>query len=177
MNQRRVEKRRTQKPKPLAHGKQYPGAHGKVVDWVEHKFEEGILFSSTQLSGRLRINFAKVRLEGLSSAMTLMPINRKLQIVAGHGRAEAAKVVGMSRIPTIRLDHLSEAQLRAFMIADNQLTDQSTWDEHLLAEQFKIFSDLDLNFSLEVTRFEMGEIDVMVEGFTSASKGGEDARR
>ena len=44
MNQRRVEKRKTQKPKPLAHGKQYPGAHGKVVDWVEHKFEQGILF-------------------------------------------------------------------------------------------------------------------------------------
>jgi DNA modification methylase len=102
-------------------------------------------------------------------------INRKLQIVAGHGRAEAAKVVGMSRIPTILLDHLSEAQLRAFMIADNQLTDQSTWDEHLLAEQFKILSDLDLDFSPEVTGFEMGEIDVMLEGFTSASKGGKDA--
>jgi hypothetical protein len=43
MNQRRVKKRRTQKPKPLVRGKQYPGAHGKVVDWVEHKFEEGIL--------------------------------------------------------------------------------------------------------------------------------------
>ena len=102
-------------------------------------------------------------------------VNRKLQIVAGHGRVEAAKALGMSRIPTIRLDHLSEAQLRAFMIADNRLTDQSTWDEHLLAEQFKVLSDLDLNFSLEVTGFEMGEIDVMVEGFTSASKEGEDA--
>jgi len=44
MNQRRVEKRKTQKPKPRVHGKQYPGAHGKVVDWVEHKFEQGILF-------------------------------------------------------------------------------------------------------------------------------------
>ena len=41
MNQRRVKKRRMQKPKPLAHGEQYPGAHGKVVDWVEHKIRGG----------------------------------------------------------------------------------------------------------------------------------------
>jgi DNA modification methylase len=101
-------------------------------------------------------------------------VNRKLQIVAGHGRAEAAKALGISRVPTIRLDHLSEAQLRAFTIADNRLTDQSTWDEHLLAEQFKVLSDLDLNFSLEVTGFEVGEIDVMMEGLTAASKEDED---
>ena len=44
MNKSLNKKRRTQKPKPLAHGKQHPGAHGKVVDWVEHKFEQGILF-------------------------------------------------------------------------------------------------------------------------------------
>jgi hypothetical protein len=48
MNKRRVGKTRTQKPKPLARGKQYPGAHGKVVDWVEHKFEQGILFIDIQ---------------------------------------------------------------------------------------------------------------------------------
>ena len=48
MNQRRVEKRKTQKPKPRVHGKQYAGAHGKVVDWVEHKFEQGILFIDVQ---------------------------------------------------------------------------------------------------------------------------------
>ena len=43
MNKRRDEKRKTQRPKPLP-SKQYAGAHGKVVDWVEHKFEEGLLF-------------------------------------------------------------------------------------------------------------------------------------
>jgi hypothetical protein len=43
MNKRRDEKKKTHRPKPQP-SKQYPGAHGKVVDWVEHKFEEGILF-------------------------------------------------------------------------------------------------------------------------------------
>lgn len=102
-------------------------------------------------------------------------VNRELQIVAGHGRVEAAKFLGMSRIPTIRLDHLNDIQVRAFMIADNRLTDQSTWDERLLAENLEVLSHADLNFSLEVTGFEMGEIDVIVEGFASASEEGEDA--
>jgi hypothetical protein len=58
MNKRRVEKRRTQKRKPLAHGKQYPGAHGKVVDWVEHKFEQGILFIDIQFVDRTALSWS-----------------------------------------------------------------------------------------------------------------------
>jgi ParB-like chromosome segregation protein Spo0J len=50
-------------------------------------------------------------------------LDRKLQIVAGHGRVEAAKTLGISRVPTIHLDHLSKVQLRAFMIADNRLSE------------------------------------------------------
>ena len=66
-----------------------------------------------------------------------------------------------------RLDHLSEAQARAFMIADNRLTENSTWDDRLLAEQLKELSELDLDFSLEVTGFEMGEIDLRIEGLAA----------
>jgi len=58
MNQRRVEKRRMQKPKPFAHGKQYPGAHGKVVDWVEHKFEQGILFIDIQFVDKTALSWS-----------------------------------------------------------------------------------------------------------------------
>jgi DNA modification methylase len=97
-------------------------------------------------------------------------VDRTLQIVAGHGRVEAAKRLGMTGVPTICLDHLSEAQIRAFMIADNRLTEQSTWSEHLLAQEIKLLSDLDLDFSLEVTGFEMGEIDMMIEELSSPSE-------
>lgn len=58
MNKRRVEKRRTQKPKPIAHGKPYPGAHGKIVDWVEHKFEQGILFIDIQFVDKTALSWS-----------------------------------------------------------------------------------------------------------------------
>src|ERR1700758_2177227 len=89
------------------------------------------------------------------------------QLIAGHGRVLAAQLLGMTHIPTIMLEHLTEAQICAFMIADNRLTENSVWDDRLLAEQFKELSVLDLDFSLEATGFEMGEIDLRIEGLNS----------
>jgi ParB-like chromosome segregation protein Spo0J len=101
-------------------------------------------------------------------------INAKMQVVAGHGRLRACKLLGLTEAPTIRLEHLTDAQARAFMIADNRLTENSVWDERLLGEQFKALSMLELDFSIDVTGFEMGEIDVMIEGLAPASRGKED---
>jgi len=95
-------------------------------------------------------------------------------LLAGHGRVLAAQFLGMTKIPTIVVDHLTEAQVRAFMVADNRLTENSAWNQQLLAEQLKTLSELDLDFSIEVTGFEMGEIDVMVEGLAPAHDGRED---
>jgi DNA modification methylase len=95
-------------------------------------------------------------------------------LLAGHGRLLAAQSLGMTQVPTIMIEHLNESQIRAFMIADNRLTENAEWDQQLLAEQLKTLSDLDLNFSVEVTGFEMGEIDVMVEGLAPAHDGQED---
>ncbi|MFL6387934.1 MAG: site-specific DNA-methyltransferase [Terriglobales bacterium] len=91
-------------------------------------------------------------------------VDGQQRVIAGHGRIEAARLLGLESVPTISLEHLSEAQIRAFMIADNRLTENATWNQSLLAEQFKELSELELDFSLEVTGFEMGEIDVMIEG-------------
>ncbi|MGB8413194.1 MAG: ParB/Srx family N-terminal domain-containing protein, partial [Candidatus Binatus sp.] len=55
------------------------------------------------------------------------------RVLAGHGRIMACKELGWSEVPTISLEHLSEAQARAFMIADNRLTENSVWDDRLLA--------------------------------------------
>jgi ParB-like chromosome segregation protein Spo0J len=90
-------------------------------------------------------------------------INRDSQVVAGHGRLEAAKILGMREVPAISLGHLSEAQAEAFLIADNRLTENAEWDDKLLAESFKQLAELDLNFSLETTGFEMAEIDLLIE--------------
>lgn len=91
-------------------------------------------------------------------------VDAKGTILAGHGRALAARLIGMTEVPTITIDHLSDAQISAFMIADNRLTENSDWNKELLAEQFKILSALELDFSVDVTGFEMGEIELLIEG-------------
>jgi DNA modification methylase len=84
-------------------------------------------------------------------------------VIAGHGRLEAAKLKGIASVPIIRLQHLSEAQVRAFLIADNRLTEIAVWDDKLLAEQFRALAEVDLNFNLEATGFEVAEIDAFIE--------------
>ena len=86
------------------------------------------------------------------------------KIIAGHGRVMAAHALGWKEVPTIQLAHLSAAQLRAFAIADNRLTENSSWDENLLGESLRELASLDLDFSLEATGFTMAEIDLKIEG-------------
>jgi DNA modification methylase len=92
------------------------------------------------------------------------------KILCGHGRVEAAKSLGLEQIPVIQLDHLSEAQARAFAIADNRLTENASWNEQLLGEIFSELSVLDLDFSLEDTGFSMGEIDLRIESLNPEAK-------
>jgi hypothetical protein len=91
------------------------------------------------------------------------------KVIAGHGRIAACKLLGWTEVPTISLEHLSEEQAKAFTIADNRLTENSVWDDRLLAEQLKELSVLDLDFSLEATGFEMGEIDLRIESLNGGA--------
>jgi DNA modification methylase len=101
-------------------------------------------------------------------------VDADLQVVAGHGRLLACQVVGIAHVPVIRLEHLSEHQQRAFALADNRLTENSKWDNQLLGEQLKMLSEAEIDFSLEATGFEMGEIDIIVENLSPAPEGEED---
>ena len=101
-------------------------------------------------------------------------IDDKNKIIAGHGRFLACRLLGITEIPTICLGHLSPEQIRAFIIADNKLTENATWNEILLGEQLKSLSEIDFNFSLEATGFEMGEIDVLIEGLSQPGDSAQD---
>lgn len=97
-------------------------------------------------------------------------VDGKQNIVAGHGRLQAAQKLGWTTVPVIELEHLSESQYKAFLIADNRLTENSKWDEQLLGEQLKVLSELELDFDLEVTGFETAEIDVLIDGLETVSE-------
>ena len=86
------------------------------------------------------------------------------RIIAGHGRLEAAKLLGLSEVPTIRLEDLSEAQIRAYIIADNRLAELAGWDNDILAIELQALSELKLDFNIEITGFETPEIDILIAG-------------
>src|SRR5215472_12506656 len=83
-------------------------------------------------------------------------------IIAGHGRCLACQLLGWAEVPTLCLDHLSPAQARAFMLADNRLAEIADWDDRLLAQQLNELSQLVVDFNIEDTGFEMGEIDLRI---------------
>jgi DNA modification methylase len=89
------------------------------------------------------------------------------QIIAGHGRVEAAKLLGIDAVPTCRLSHLSASDKRAYILADNRLAERAGWDKELLAIELQGLIELDVD--IEVTGFEMAEIDVLLEDAREAS--------
>jgi DNA modification methylase len=95
-------------------------------------------------------------------------------LIAGAARVEAAKKIGLPEIPVVRLEHLDENQKRALMIADNRLTDMSTWDEALLAENLQLLAEVNLDFDIEATGFTMGEIDLRIEALGAETEGDPD---
>jgi len=95
-------------------------------------------------------------------------IDQGRKIMAGHGRLLAAQQLGWQEIPTIEISHLTPAQQRAFAIADNRLTENSSWDEQLLSQSLAELASLDLDFSLEITGFTMAEIDLRIESLDPA---------
>jgi DNA modification methylase len=97
------------------------------------------------------------------------------KVLAGHGRFLAAQQLGMTHVPTIMIEHLTEAQARAFMIADNKLCENAEWNVEILGEQFRQLAELELDFELEITGFTTGEIDVLIDGIEAGATRNRDA--
>ena len=95
------------------------------------------------------------------------------EIIAGHGRVEAAKLLGWKQVPTIALSHLSETERRAYVLADNKLALNAGWDNEILAIELQALSDL--NFDVELTGFSLAEIDLVIDEAGEADPDGTDA--
>jgi len=80
-------------------------------------------------------------------------------IIAGHGRVLAAKKLGLMELPVVEAAHLTDAQRRAYIIADNRLALDAGWDDELLRVEFDELGAL--GFDLELTGFSLDEINVL----------------
>jgi len=101
-------------------------------------------------------------------------LDRDEGVICGHGRALAARQLGIKEVPTIRLEHLTEVQKRAYIIADNRLAELSGWDEAILSLELKELEELQIDFKLEVTGFDTAEIDRLIEGLLNEPSSSED---
>src|SRR6266496_926443 len=95
------------------------------------------------------------------------------EIIAGHGRVEAAKLLGHATVPTLRLSHLNAAERRAYVIADNKLALNAGWDRELLAIELQGLIDVD--FDLELTGFSLAEVDLVLDEAQESSTTGSTA--
>ncbi|MEP6826728.1 MAG: DNA methyltransferase [Aestuariivirga sp.] len=85
-------------------------------------------------------------------------------ILAGHGRLEAAKQLGLAEVPCIRLSHMTPTQKRTYMIADNKLALNGGWDEELLAQELNELLAIGPGFDIGLTGFSIAEVDSLIEG-------------
>jgi ParB-like chromosome segregation protein Spo0J len=92
-----------------------------------------------------------IRLFGFNNPVL---IDGNEEIIAGHGRVEAAKLLELESVPTIRLEHLSEAEKRAYILADNKLAEKAGWDREILAIELQNLIEMETDFSITVTGFE-----------------------
>ena len=83
-------------------------------------------------------------------------IDKSMGIIAGHGRVEAAKKLKMTEVPCLRLEHLTETQKKAYILADNRIALNSTWDEELLGLEMMALQDE----GFELKDFGFSESDI-----------------
>jgi DNA modification methylase len=101
-------------------------------------------------------------------------ISEDNEIIAGHGRAAAAKILGLETIPTIVLSHLSAAERRAYVLADNKLALNANWDKAILAIELQFL--VDEGFDVEVAGFSIAEIDLTLDEVHESAVDGPPAR-
>lgn len=92
------------------------------------------------------------------------------KVIAGHGRIEAAKLLGKERVPVLLLEHMTEAEKRAYIIADNRLAEMAGWDNDLLALELAAVAELDSDLDLALTGFDVAEIEALLNGLETSEQ-------
>jgi DNA modification methylase len=109
-----------------------------------------------------------IRAFGFTNPILIDSNNR---IIAGHGRWEASKLLGLMEVPTILLENLTEDQIRAYVIADNKIAENAGWDHEILAIELQHLSSIEcVDLDVSITGFEISEIDLIIEEAKGAPK-------
>ena len=128
---------------------------------------EQVLVGSLKPYPRNARRHSKVQIKQIAASIKRFGFNNPIliaddgEIVAGHGRLAAAKLLGIETVPVVRLSHLTESERRAYVIADNKLALNAGWDREMLAIELQGLIDLD--FEVEMTGFSLAEIDIVVD--------------
>lgn len=96
-------------------------------------------------------------------------VDNNNRIIAGHGRVEAGKLLGMTTVPAIRIEHLTDDQVRAYIIADNRLAELAGWDKEILKTELQHLVSVDVDLDVTVTGFETPEIDLILGADATAA--------
>ena len=130
--------------------------YAKVADLVPFKRN-----ARTHSRKQIRQIAESIKVFGFTNPLI---IDKENMILAGHGRLAAAKELGFSELPCVRIESMTPAQKRAYVIADNKLALNAGWDEELLALELKDLLEIDHSFEIAVTGFEISEVDGLIEG-------------
>ena len=103
-------------------------------------------------------------------------IDENNQILAGHGRVEAAKLLGQKVVPCLRLFQMTDAEKRAYILADNKLAQNAGWDESVLADELEYLIEQVDEIDLSLTGFTIAEVDEIIDigGTDQATESEED---
>lgn len=124
--------------------------------------------------GRKTRSHTKKHIERLAKVMRefgcIVPIivDEEDRVLAGNGRVEAARLIGLKTVPAVRVSHLTRQQKRAFVIADNRLAELAGWDRDTLKIELEELCDINLDFDVELTGFTSAEIEgIIVQGLAN----------
>lgn len=147
--------------KPLNHQKKSAMNACKLEHWPIENLRLPINQARTHLPDQIEKIKNSIQAFGFLGALL---ITGEGEIIAGVARLKAAKQLGFDELPVLVADHLSEAQIIAYRLADNKLAELSSWDKDVLRIEFEAILEMDIDFDLEVTGFDTATIDFTLEG-------------
>ncbi len=90
-------------------------------------------------------------------------VDRSNTVIAGNGRLAAARLIGLTELPTICLENLTATQIRAYALADNKLSENAGWNREILAIELQELLSIESGFDIALTGFETAEIDLILQ--------------